>query len=195
MYLSEKLLNEFLEEKHKEEEKKIKKFDSEINLTEILKNNKRYMNIGRNKNYKIIKTKDEVKSQSVEEDEEESGEDLYTVKLKRFKKNKRIIKAYENMKIINDTYKSSLGLECPRFVRNFERYDNREFYKGKEVTFASIVEANKNFVFDPEKRQLKESLESKDNFQISSSEFQTSTRNSSPLTSFIKKKIILPRIF
>lgn len=177
----------------------IKKFDTEINLTQLLKNNKRYMNIGRNKNYKIVKTKDEVKSQSVEnedDDDANGGGDSYAMKLKRFKKSKRIIKAYENMKIINDTYKSSLGLECPRFVRNFERYENREFYKGRDVNLAAILQANKNAVFDPDKqRRLKSSLENAASFQISSSEFQDSSRNSSPFNSFIKKKILLPNIF
>jgi hypothetical protein len=176
----------------------IKKFDSEINLTQLLKNNKRYMNIGRNKNYKIVKTKDEVKSQSVEneDDDDANGGDSYAMKLKRFKKSKRIIKAYENMKIINDTYKSSLGLECPRFVRNFERHENREFYKDRDVNLAAILQANKNSVFDPEKQtKLKSSLKNETSFQISSTEFQASSRSSSPFNSFIKKKILLPKIF
>jgi hypothetical protein len=183
-------LSEFLEEKRKEEEKKLKKFDTEIKLNELLKNNKRYMNIGRNKNYKIVKTKDEALSQREDDKDEndEDADDFYKVKLRKFKKNKRIIKAYENMKIINDTYKSSLGLECPRYVRNFERYDNREFYKDNQTNLATIIRANKNSYSNRGK-------EFGDKLEHNSHDVQNSTSNTTPLSMFIKKKIILPKIF
>jgi hypothetical protein len=183
-------LSEFLEEKRKDEEKKLKKFDTEIKLNELLKNNKRYMNIGRNKNYKIVKTKDEALSQCEDEkeDNDEDTDDFYKVKLRKFKKNKRIIKAYENMKIINDTYKPSLGLECPRYVRNFERYDNREFYKDNQMSLAAIVRANKQSYPNREKNSV-EKLEHNPH------DDQNSIGNTTPLSMFIKKKIILPKIF
>ena len=107
---------------------------------------------------------------------------------RKFKKNKRIIKAYENMKIINDTYKSSLGLECPRYVRNFERYDNREFYKDNQTNLAAIIRANKNSYSNRGK-------EFGDKLEHNSHDVQNCTSNTTPLSLFIKKKIILPKIF
>ena len=139
------------------------------------------MNIGRNKNYKIVKTNDEAFSQREDEkdDDVDETDNFFKSKLRKFRKNKRIIKAYENMKIINETHKSSLGLECPRYVRNFERYDNREFYKGNEMNLDVTVQAKRNTLV--EKAVARKS--------------HNETKNASLVSSFINKKIILPKIF
>ncbi len=172
---------EFLDEKRKEEEKKIKKFDSDINLQQILKNDTKYMSIGKNKNYIIIKSKEELLNERGADDEENEGDtDSYEIKLKRFKKNKRVIKAYENMKLINEAFTPSFSLKCPRYVRNFERYD-----------FAFISKSNRNDFISREKREIKDFADGKDLAQ----NFKTSTRMSSSSEELkIKKKLILPKI-
>jgi hypothetical protein len=180
IHLSDKLFNEFLDEKRIEEEKKIKKYDSDINLQQILKNDTKYMSIGKYKNYIIIKSKEEISNERGDDEEEkEDDNDLYEIKLKRFRKNKRVIKAYENMKLINEAFTPSLSLKCPRFVRNFERYD-----------FAFLSKSNRNDFISREKREIKDFADGKD----LSRNFKTSTRMSSSEALKIRKKIILPKI-
>jgi hypothetical protein len=171
-----------LEEKRKEEEKRIKKFDTDINLKGLLKYDRRYLNVGKNKNYIIVKRQSETIEKDLDEERvnDDDENNYFAIELSKFKRNKRIIKAYENMKIINENLKSSLGLVCPRHVRNFERYDNRNFYKAKET--------NSN-------NQINETQEVNDSYEHME-KFNNLNRKISPQEPplLIKKKTILPKI-
>ena len=138
--------------------------------------------MGKNKNYIIVKRQSELFEQELDDEEvnDDDASNYYAIKLRKFKRNKRILKAYENMKIINENLKSSLGLACPRHLRNFERYDNRNYYRAKETN-----ENNKR----NETQEIKDSYEHEE-------KFQTSTRKISPQEPplLIKKKTILPKI-
>ena len=61
-----------MEEKRKEEEKRIKKFDTDINLKGLLKYDRRYLNVGKNKNYIIVKRQ----SETIEKDLDEEIKEL-----------------------------------------------------------------------------------------------------------------------
>ena len=139
--------------------------------------------MGKNKNYIIVKRQ----SESIEHDLDEVGvndddeNNFFAIKLRKFKRNKRIIKAYENMKIINENLSSSLGLECPRYVRNFERYDNRNYYKTKETNVYTKIN---------ETQEVKDSYEHMEKVHTSNKKISTQE----PPLLVIKKKTILPKI-
>ena len=171
----------------------------QINLKRILYNDQRYLSIGRKKAYTSTVFGPAVMNRIIQDAE-------------RFTKDKKHGKKAKSNESLNATYNLTSN-SCPRFIRNSKRYEDREFHElnGKYATETEtpyITESIEDFKLPslvklPEipmkpDMNLNESFEElkvpKEHSQIDKDpldkeqQFQTSTRNSSPLPSHNNSK-------